>query len=167
MPITLLQCHPLVSENIALKNGICQCWGKWKTGPTSTCRSASTAKIKHFLRVTPWGSPLAHACQVLSMSITAIVSYPAHRQNEWQNEQWHNSASRGGVITAHLQRICLTIREQIILRSAAVCDDHTTASRMLPSGNRRRSAFSFQKLWNSSAYEYNSKNHDKVQLSSN
>lgn len=60
-------------------------------------------------------------------------------------------------VSANLLRMCFTMREQIILRSASVSDGHTTASRMLPSGNRRRSDFSFQKFLNSSACRYNSK----------
>ena len=46
-------------------------------------------------------SPLAHAHHVWSTSFTAMVSYPAHRQNncdtERQNERSHNSASLDGV----------------------------------------------------------------------
>jgi len=63
----------------------------------------------------------------------------------------------------------LTIREQIILRSARLADGQTTASRMLPSGNRRRSDFSRQKLLNSSAWKRHTdlKVHSQVETLTN
>jgi len=42
-------------------------------------------------------SSLAHAYHVWSTSVTAFVSYPAHRQTDRQTERLHNSASLRGV----------------------------------------------------------------------
>ena len=44
----------------------------------------------HQKLTTSEGSPLAHACQVWSMSVSAFVSYPVHTMTEWQNEPSHN-----------------------------------------------------------------------------
>ena len=41
---------------------------------------------KHQRLITSRGSSLAHAYHFRSMSIAAIVSYPAYRQNEGQNK---------------------------------------------------------------------------------
>jgi len=58
---------------------------------------------QHQKSITSRGSPLAQAYHVWSTPIAAIVSYPAHRQNDRQsdrmNEREHNSASLGGVKT--------------------------------------------------------------------
>ena len=50
---------------------------------------------QHRKLITSRESALAHAYRVWSMSATAIVSCPAHSQNERKH---HNSASLGGVI---------------------------------------------------------------------
>jgi len=42
------------------------------------------------------GSPLAHACQVWSTSVSAFVSYPVYRMTEWQTERPHNLRLVGG-----------------------------------------------------------------------
>jgi len=42
---------------------------------------------QHQKLTTSRGSPLAHAYRVWSTSVTALVSYPAHRQNEWQTDR--------------------------------------------------------------------------------
>ena len=52
---------------------------KLRSDPESTCRSGSTL-------ITSRGSPFAHAYRVWSTSVTVIVSYPAHRQNDRQTE---------------------------------------------------------------------------------
>jgi len=58
---------------------------------------------QHQKLTTSRGSPLAHAYRVWSTSVTALVSYPAHRQNEWQtdrtNDHNNHSSSLGVVIT--------------------------------------------------------------------
>ena len=41
-------------------------------------------------------SPLAHACQVWSTSVSAFVSYPVSRMTERQTERSHNQRLLGG-----------------------------------------------------------------------
>jgi len=57
---------------------------------------------QHQNLTTSRGSPTAHGYHVWSTSVNAFVSYPAHRQNEWQNdrrnEREHNSASLDRVV---------------------------------------------------------------------
>jgi len=62
---------------------------KVKTDPRSTSGSGPTREFNQFYR-----SPLAHACHVWSTSVNAFISYPAHRQNEWQTEWWNERSDQ-------------------------------------------------------------------------
>ena len=57
------------------------------------------------------GSPLAHACQVWSTSVSAFVSYPAHRMIQWQTE-WQNDH----VTSALLAHVITRFDNQIVGR---------------------------------------------------
>jgi len=64
-------------------------WRKWKRIHTQIQINTST-----------WSAP-AHAYHVWSTSVTAIVSYPAYKENGRQQKWKHKSASLGRKINSH------------------------------------------------------------------
>jgi len=76
------------------KSPIPQWWRKWKSD-----RNPRADPNHHQKSISSRGSPLAHACQVWSTSVSAFVSYPVYKwQNEWKNdrERSHNIRLIGG-----------------------------------------------------------------------
>ena len=65
-----------------LKSPIPQWWEKRKV-----IRNSYPCQDHHQQLITMWGSLLVHAYHVWSMSITAIVSYPAHRTRSRTTER--------------------------------------------------------------------------------